>query len=127
MSDIYLCRVCEEGLWKWYGELKEVYIKCLDYELNVIFCMGFSDYFFIVWDFMKYVYENYILIGLGCGLVVGLFVLYVLEIIDIDLIEYDLLFERFLNFECVMFFDIDIDFLDVRCDEMICYVKDKYG
>ena len=57
-------RVCEEGLRKRYGEPKEVHIKRLDHELNVISRMGFSDYFLIVWDFMKYAHENHILTGI---------------------------------------------------------------
>ncbi|MGG8394921.1 DNA polymerase III subunit alpha, partial [Bacillus cereus] len=126
-SDIYLRRVCEEGLRKRYGEPKEVHIKRLDHELNVISRMGFSDYFLIVWDFMKYAHENHILTGPGRGSAAGSLVSYVLEITDIDPIEYDLLFERFLNPERVTLPDIDIDFPDVRRDEMIRYVKDKYG
>lgn len=126
-SDIYLRRVCEEGLRKRYGAPKEVHIKRLDHELNVISRMGFSDYFLIVWDFMKYAHENHILTGPGRGSAAGSLVSYVLEITDIDPIEYDLLFERFLNPERVTLPDIDIDFPDVRRDEMIRYVKDKYG
>ena len=57
-------RVCEEGLRKRYGEPKEVHIKRLNHELNVISRMGFSDYFLIVWDFMKYAHENHILTGI---------------------------------------------------------------
>lgn len=126
-SDIYLRRVCEEGLRKRYGAPKEVHIKRLDHELNVISRMGFSDYFLIVWDFMKYAHENHILTGPGRGSAAGSLVSYVLEITDIDPIEYNLLFERFLNPERVTLPDIDIDFPDVRRDEMIRYVKDKYG
>lgn len=81
--------------------------------------MKFSDYFLIVWDFMKYVYDKGIVMGLGRGFVVGFFVVYVLYIIDVDLINYYLLFEWFLNFECISMLDIDIDFLDIRRDEVI--------
>lgn len=84
--------------------------------------MKFSDYFFIVWDFMKYVYEKGIVIGLGRGFVVGLFVVYFFFIIDVDLFKYFLLFERFFNFEWISMFDIDIDFFDMRRDEVIQYV-----
>ncbi|MBJ8109852.1 DNA polymerase III subunit alpha [Bacillus cereus group sp. N6] len=126
-NDMYLRRVCEEGLQKRYGTPKEVHIKRLNHELNVISSMGFSDYFLIVWDFMKYAHENHILTGPGRGSAAGSLVSYVLEITDIDPIEYDLLFERFLNPERVTLPDIDIDFPDIRRDEMIRYVKDKYG
>ncbi len=126
-NDTYLRRACEEGLHKRYGTPKEVHIKRLNHELNVISSMGFSDYFLIVWDFMKYAHENHILTGPGRGSAAGSLVSYVLEITDIDPIEYDLLFERFLNPERVTLPDIDIDFPDIRRDEMIRYVKDKYG
>ncbi len=126
-NDMYLRRVCEEGLQKRYGTPKEVHINRLNHELNVISSMGFSDYFLIVWDFMKYAHENHILTGPGRGSAAGSLVSYVLEITDIDPIEYDLLFERFLNPERVTLPDIDIDFPDIRRDEMIRYVKDKYG
>ncbi|MBL1704974.1 hypothetical protein ELE02_37870, partial [Klebsiella pneumoniae] len=72
-------------------------------------------------------HENHILTGPGRGSAAGSLVSYVLEITDIDPIEYDLLFERFLNPERVTLPDIDIDFPDIRRDEMIRYVKDKYG
>lgn len=126
-NDTYLRRVCEEGLQKRYGTPKEAHIGRLDHELNVISRMGFSDYFLIVWDFMKYAHENHILTGPGRGSAAGSLVSYVLEITDIDPIEYELLFERFLNPERVTLPDIDIDFPDIRRDEMIRYVKDKYG
>lgn len=126
-NDTYLRRVCEEGLRNRYGTPEEVHITRLNHELNVISSMGFSDYFLIVWDFMKYAHENHILTGPGRGSAAGSLVSYVLEITDIDPIEYDLLFERFLNPERVTLPDIDIDFPDIRRDEMIRYVKDKYG
>ncbi len=106
---------------------KEVHVNRLYHELEVISRMGFSDYFLIVWDFMKYAHENRILTGPGRGSATGSLVAYVLEITDIDPIAYNLLFERFLNPERVTLPDIDIDFPDVRRDEMIRYVKDKYG
>ncbi|EMA6342674.1 DNA polymerase III subunit alpha [Bacillus cytotoxicus] len=126
-SDAYLRRICEEGLYKRYGTPKEVHVNRLYHELEVISRMGFSDYFLIVWDFMKYAHEQRILTGPGRGSAAGSLVAYVLEITDIDPIAYNLLFERFLNPERVTLPDIDIDFPDVRRDEMIRYVKDKYG
>lgn len=89
--------------------------------------MGFVDYFLIVWDVICYLCEVGILIGLGWGFVVGLFVFYVFRIMDVDLICYNLLFEWFLNLECIMMFDIDLDFLDNCWDEVILYVVFKYG
>ncbi|WP_459499143.1 DNA polymerase III subunit alpha [Bacillus sp. C1] len=126
-SDGYLRRICNEGLNKRYKAIQDVHRKRLDHELEVISRMGFSDYFLIVWDFMKYAHEHNILTGPGRGSAAGSLVSYVLEITDIDPIEYDLLFERFLNPERVTLPDIDIDFPDIRRDEMIRYVKDKYG
>ncbi|KEK22025.1 DNA polymerase III subunit alpha [Bacillus gaemokensis] len=126
-SDAYLRHVCEEGLLKRYEAVKDVHRQRLNHELEVISRMGFSDYFLIVWDFMKYAHEHDILTGPGRGSAAGSLVSYVLEITDIDPIGYDLLFERFLNPERVTLPDIDIDFPDIRRDEMIRYVKDKYG
>ncbi|SDY57847.1 DNA polymerase III subunit alpha [Bacillus sp. 166amftsu] len=126
-SDAYLRRICNEGLKQRYRTVQDVHRKRLEHELEVISRMGFSDYFLIVWDFMKYAHEHDILTGPGRGSAAGSLVSYVLEITDIDPIEYDLLFERFLNPERVTLPDIDIDFPDIRRDEMIRYVKDKYG
>ncbi|MDM5190284.1 DNA polymerase III subunit alpha [Bacillus sp. DX4.1] len=126
-SGAYLRRICEEGLQKRYQVVEAVHKNRLDHELGVISRMGFSDYFLIVWDFMKYAHENGILTGPGRGSAAGSLVSYVLEITDIDPIQYDLLFERFLNPERVTLPDIDIDFPDIRREEMIRYVKDKYG
>lgn len=126
-SDAYLRRICDEGLQKRYAVIETVHKERLNHELAVISRMGFSDYFLIVWDFMKYAHEHDILTGPGRGSAAGSLVSYVLEITDIDPIEYDLLFERFLNPERVTLPDIDIDFPDIRRDEMIRYVKDKYG
>lgn len=126
-SDAYLRRICEEGLRKRYKVVEEVHRKRLNHELSVISRMGFSDYFLIVWDFMKYAHEHGILTGPGRGSAAGSLVSYVLEITEIDPIQYDLLFERFLNPERVTLPDIDIDFPDIRRDEIIRYVKDKYG
>ncbi|SDB94491.1 DNA polymerase-3 subunit alpha [Pelagirhabdus alkalitolerans] len=101
--------------------------KRLDHELSIIHNMGFSDYFLIVWDFVRYAKEQNILVGPGRGSAAGSLVAYLLNITEVDPIEYDLLFERFLNPERVSMPDIDIDFLDYRRHEVIEYVKDKYG
>nr|WP_285864795.1 DNA polymerase III subunit alpha [Lederbergia lenta] len=106
---------------------KTHYLERLDYELDVINKMGFNDYFLIVWDFMKYARDQGILTGPGRGSAAGSLVAYMLGITDVDPIEYQLLFERFLNPERISMPDIDIDFPDNRRDEVIEYVVNKYG
>ncbi|WP_416827696.1 DNA polymerase III subunit alpha [Ectobacillus polymachus] len=126
-SDTFLHRICEEGLHKRYQVVTNIHRKRLEHELHIISNMGFSDYFLIVWDFMKYAHSHGIITGPGRGSAAGSLVAYILEITDIDPIAYDLLFERFLNPQRVTLPDIDIDFPDVRRDEMIRYVSEKYG
>jgi DNA polymerase III subunit alpha len=126
-ADLYLERLCIEGLQQRYGTVKQEYAERLTYELRVIKEMQFSDYFLIVWDFMKYAHEQGILTGPGRGSAAGSLVAYALRITDVDPLEYDLLFERFLNPERISMPDIDIDFPDHRRDEMIQYVAKKYG
>src|SRR5699024_6252056 len=99
----------------------------LTYELKVIKSMKFSDYFLIVWDFISYAKKNNIIVGPGRGSAAGSLVAYVLGITDVDPIKYGLLFERFLNPERITMPDIDIDFSDNRRDEVIEYVREKYG
>lgn len=124
----YLEKLCREGLVKRYGEnVGEDVIKRLEYELNVINNMGFTDYFLIVSDFIGYAKKNGIYVGPGRGSAAGSVVSYVLEITDIDPIKYKLLFERFLNPERVSMPDIDIDFCKERRGEVIDYVVEKYG
>lgn len=105
----------------------EEYFSRLKYELHVIQEMGFNDYFLIVWDFMKYARENGILTGPGRGSAAGSLVAYSLGITEVDPIKYGLLFERFLNPERISLPDIDIDFPDIRRDQVIQYVVQKYG
>jgi DNA polymerase III catalytic subunit, DnaE type len=126
-ADQYLARLCREGLTKRLGQPKGEYIKRLDYELDIIRKMKFSDYFLIVWDFVKYAKDSGMMVGPGRGSAAGSLVAYVLGITDVDPIRYDLLFERFLNPERVTMPDIDIDFPDHRRDEVIRYVAEKYG
>ncbi len=99
----------------------------LFYELDMIRRMGYSSYFLVVWDFVKYAKDNGIAVGPGRGSAAGSLVAFVLGITDIDPVEHDLVFERFLNPERVSMPDIDIDFQDDRRDEVIEYVKRKYG
>ncbi|MUK86867.1 DNA polymerase III subunit alpha [Ornithinibacillus sp. L9] len=123
----YLEKLCFANLKKRYDTVTEKIKNRLEYELDVIKSMHFSDYFLIVWDFIKYAKDNQIVVGPGRGSSAGSIVAYVLEITDVDPIKYDLLFERFLNPERVTMPDIDIDFSDQRRDEVIQYVREKYG
>lgn len=122
----YLKELCYEGLKKRY-ENWETHTQQLDYELGVIRDMGFTDYFLIVWDFIKYAKDNGISVGPGRGSAAGSLVSYCLDITTIDPIQYSLLFERFLNPERISMPDIDIDFCYERRGEVIDYVVKKYG
>lgn len=124
----YLVNLSKKGLWKRLkGQVEEKYVKRLLYELDIIEKMGFANYFLIVYDFIRYAKTNGILVGPGRGSAAGSLVSYSLGITDIDPIQYDLLFERFLNPERITMPDIDTDFPDVYRDKVIEYVKDKYG
>ncbi|WP_091569833.1 DNA polymerase III subunit alpha [Melghirimyces thermohalophilus] len=122
-----LRELCQKGAEKRYRTVTPEVKKRLDYELSVIENMGFSDYFLIVWDFVRFAREQGIAVGPGRGSAAGSLVAYVLGITNIDPIRYKLLFERFLNPERVSMPDIDIDFNDERRDEVIDYVTRKYG
>lgn len=130
----YLEKLCEDGFVKRYGgenrgteEQEKEYRERLNYELNTIRDMGYVDYFLIVWDFIHYAREQGIAVGPGRGSGAGSIVAYCLEITNIDPMHYQLLFERFLNPERVTMPDIDVDFCDVRRQDVIDYVVDKYG
>ena len=123
----YLNKLCLDGLKERYPEDDGTLRERLDYELNTIRDMGYVDYFLIVWDFINYAKENGIPVGPGRGSAAGAIVSYCLRITDIDPIKYNLLFERFLNPERVSMPDIDIDFCYERRQEVIDYVRDKYG
>jgi DNA polymerase-3 subunit alpha len=109
------------------GEQEPLYWQRLDKELDIIRTTGYSGYFLIVWDFIRYAREHDIPVGPGRGSSAGSLVAYALRITDIDPLEYNLLFERFLNPERVTLPDIDIDFCMERRDEVIQYVTEKYG
>lgn len=127
-SGIYLQQLCEKGItWRYGDRITSEIESRLAYELRVIEQMGFQDYFLIVWDFVRFAREHQIAVGPGRGSAAGSLVAYVLGITDIDPIRFHLLFERFLNPERVTLPDIDIDFDDTRRDEVITYVKRKYG
>lgn len=124
----YLKNLSIKGLSKRLNnEMKTEYKNRLLYELNIINSMGFSNYFLVVYDFIKYAKKNGILVGPGRGSAGGSLVAYSLGITDIDPIHYDLLFERFLNPERITMPDIDTDFPDVYRDQVINYVTEKYG
>lgn len=123
----FLKEMCWRFLEEKYDVITEEISNRLAYELQVIASMHFSDYFLIVRDFVAYAKTNNILVGPGRGSAAGSIVAYVLGITDIDPIKYGLLFERFLNPERVTMPDIDIDFSDHRRDEVIAYVRNKYG
>ncbi|MGI6161881.1 MAG: DNA polymerase III subunit alpha [Christensenellales bacterium] len=126
-NEAYLRRLCMDGLNRIYGEPSKKVIERLDYELGVINSMGFTNYFLIVWDFIKYAKDNGIVVGPGRGSAAGSLCAYALGITGIDPIKYDLLFERFLNPERISMPDIDIDFCADRRQEVIDYVVEKYG
>lgn len=120
-------RLCWRGFKERYPDQSDEKKKRLMYELSIIKKMKFSDYFLIVWDFMRYAREAGILTGPGRGSAAGSMVAYTLYITDVDPIKYELLFERFLNPERISMPDIDLDFPDHRRDEVIQYVCRKYG
>jgi DNA polymerase-3 subunit alpha len=99
----------------------------LEREIEIIQNMGFPGYFLVVWDFIKYAKDHGIPVGPGRGSAAGSVVAWALEITNVDPLEYDLLFERFLNPERISMPDIDLDFCMNRRGEVIDYVRDKYG
>jgi DNA polymerase III subunit alpha len=105
----------------------EEYSTRLDYEIEMIKRMRYPGYFLIVWDFIRYARERGIPVGPGRGSAAGSLVAYCLRITDVDPLQYDLIFERFLNPERISLPDIDIDFCERRRGEVIEYVTRKYG
>jgi DNA polymerase-3 subunit alpha len=125
----YLRRLCEEGLMHRFPDrFNEPELRQrLDFELGVLIKTGFTSYFLIVWDFIHYAKQNGIPVGPGRGSAAGSLIAYVLEITDIDPLQYGLFFERFLNPERISPPDIDVDFCYNRRPEVIDYVRKKYG
>ena len=123
----YLNELCFKGLEERYQPVTEELKERLNYELSTIKNMGYVDYFLIVWDFIKYARDHDIMVGPGRGSAAGSLVAYTLGITQLDPIRYDLLFERFLNPERVSMPDIDVDFCFERRQEVIDYVRRKYG
>lgn len=126
-SYTYLRELCDQGFSRRYGNSHPEYRSQLTYELEMIHKMGFTDYFLIVSDFVRFAREADIPVGPGRGSAAGSMVSYCLYITDIDPMEYSLYFERFLNPERVSMPDIDMDFGDTRRGEVVDYVRRKYG
>lgn len=127
-AESYLKKLTEEGIRRRYGDTagEEVHQR-VHMELGVIGSMGFSTYFLIVWDFIRFAKSRGIAVGPGRGSAAGSIVAYALEITDVDPLKYGLIFERFLNVSRISMPDIDIDFDGDRRDEVINYVREKYG
>ena len=126
-NESYLAHVVREGAQRKYGSVSGEVAERIDYELGVINTMGFTNYFLVVWDFVRYAKENGILVGPGRGSAAGSIVTYALDVTALDPLKYDLIFERFLNPSRISMPDIDIDFADDRRQEVIEYVVRKYG
>lgn len=125
--DTYLEKLCYENIPKKYPDKDENAISRLKMELDVIKKMGFSEYFLIVWDFVRFAKERNIRVGPGRGSAAGSIVSYLLNITEIEPLKYGLLFERFLNESRKSMPDIDIDFCYEKREEVIKYVTNKYG
>lgn len=110
-----------------FSATKQRYIERLRFELDIIMAMGFPGYFLIVMDFIQWAKDQDIPVGPGRGSGAGSLVAYVQKITDLDPLEYDLLFERFLNPERVSMPDFDVDFCMENRDQVISYVADTYG
>lgn len=128
-ADEYLKELVDQRIKSRFGEnwnSKEIEER-VSYELSVISKTGFADYFLIVEDMVSWAKNHGIAVGPGRGSAAGSIVSYILGITDINPLEYDLLFERFLNPDRIQMPDIDIDFADTRRDEVLNYLRQKYG
>jgi DNA polymerase III subunit alpha len=124
----YLVHLTTQGAKERYGDpLPDEVRERMEFELDVILQTGYAGYFLITWDFIRWAHEHGIPVGPGRGSAAGSLVSYALGITNLDPLEYDLLFERFLNPERVSMPDIDIDFCYERRGEVIEYVREKYG
>ncbi len=143
-NEAYLLKLCQDGMQDHYGvdyvpagereeepaadeDLAASLSRQVDYEVGVIQNTGFLDYFLIVWDFIRWAKQENIPVGPGRGSGAGCLVAYLLKITDIDPIRFKLIFERFLNPERVSPPDFDIDFCMRRRENVIDYVREKYG
>ena len=123
----YLRELCNKKIRERYEIITEEIFARLNRELEIIHGMGYDGYFLIVYDFINFARQKKIPVGPGRGSAAGSLVAYVLEITELDPIKYNLLFERFLNPERVTLPDIDVDLCYIRRDEVINYVKERYG
>ncbi|NCA92475.1 DNA polymerase III subunit alpha [bacterium] len=123
----YLRYLAYKGLKNRYGEITPQINERAEYELYTIITMGFASYYLIVWDFIDYAKSKDIPVGAGRGSGVGSIVAYAIKITDVDPLKYDLIFERFLNSSRQTMPDFDIDFCSDRREEVIEYVRNKYG
>lgn len=123
----YMEKLVWDGLEKRYGKLTKEVKDRARYELDIIEKMGFSAYFLIIADFINWGKDNGIVFGPGRGSAAGSIVSYALKVTELDPLEYDLLFERFLNPDRISMPDVDIDIQDTRRDEVIQYCVEKYG
>lgn len=127
-NEAYFRSLCEEGFRRHYGEAPDAALRQrLEYEIDVISRMGYTNYYLIVADFIAFARSRDIPVGPGRGSGAGSIAAYCMGITDIDPIKYNLLFERFLNPERVSMPDFDIDFCYERRGEVIDYVIEKYG
>ncbi len=127
-DEAYLRHLTQQGAEKrWGKDVPREAVERLAYELQVICDMGFASYFLITWDLIKYARDSGIRVGPGRGSAAGCAVAYCLWITDLDPIEYDLLFERFLNPSRISMPDIDMDFETRYREDMIRYAAERYG
>ncbi len=126
-AEEYLRKLTAEGLKTRYGTPTERELSRAEYELGIICSMGYADYYLVVWDFINWSKKNSIPVGPGRGSGVSSIVAYSIGITDVEPLQYDLLFERFLNPDRVSMPDFDIDFCTDRREETIDYVRRKYG
>ena len=126
-SIAYLKMLIDERVGKRYATIAPVISDRIKYELGVIEKMGFADYFLIVQDLINWAKDRGIVVGPGRGSAAGSIVSYILGITDIDPIKFDLLFERFLNPDRIQMPDIDIDITDKRREEVMGYLRERYG
>ncbi|OYD15820.1 DNA polymerase III subunit alpha [candidate division WOR-3 bacterium JGI_Cruoil_03_44_89] len=126
-NDEYLEKLAREGLEAKYVHIDEKIEKRFNHEFDVIKKRGLSGYFLIITDLVNFARKNNIPIGPGRGSAVGSLVLYALGVTEIDPLKYALVFERFLNPERAAMPDVDIDFSDTRREEVISYIKERYG
>ncbi len=126
-TEEYFVRECYEGVKMRYGEITPKIKERLDYEMGVINQLGFPSYFLITADFIQHARDVGIPVGPGRGSAAGSIVAYALKITNLDPLKYNLIFERFLNSSRISMPDIDVDFCGNRREEVIQYVREKYG